>query len=354
MKTVLSFIIVFLFTLQIFSQNLSFIETDPEDLDICSAKIGSVIHKLEERYIYGYNYNRSTDKGKTWKSDAIVSLINSVREEYLKKDKNTQTSLKTIPSNFPQCTYLDNAIMFVNSLTYEGEQNISFHEAIYSQDGINWQYIPPFNLRGEMYFTLFDDKHFFAEDMQANLYTAAIENNNNIITLNIKKCELPLSTVYTVEDGKLFLANGNSLYMSSDFGESVSEIFTDTEPINLERVYSKDDFIIITTGNKFIASNDKGKTFAACPYEGIIYYPLSYDNRIFYINLQINDLVELVFDNNTLKEKPLGSSLNNMPLFDITCTWFEEVNGKVIFCAGPIDPALYRDNCSNVTYYVLK
>ena len=70
--------------------------------------------------------------------------------------------------------------------------------------------------------------------------------------------------------------------------------------------------------------------------------------------MQINDLVELVFDNNTLKEKPLGSSLSNMPLFDITCTWFEEVNGKVIFCAGPIDPALYRDNCSNVTYYVLK
>lgn len=354
MKSVLSFILVLFLSAQILSQNLRFIETNPEDLNLCSAKIGNVIHKLEERYSYGYNYNRSTDKGKTWKSDAIVDLIDSVREEYLKNDKNAHTYLKTISSDFPQCTYLDNAIMFVNSMSYEGEQNISFHEAIYSQDGIHWQYIPPFNLRGEMYFTLFDDKHFFAEDLQANTYTATIENNNNAITLSIKRCELPLSAVHTIEDGKLFLSNDNILYMSSDFGESVSEIFTDTEQINLERVYSKDDFIIITTGNKFIASNDKGKTFVAVPYEGIIYSPLCYDNRVFYINMQINGLVELVFDNNTLKEKPLGSSLNNMPIFDYLCTWFEEVNGNVVLCAGPIDPALNRDDCSNVTYYVLK
>ena len=88
MKTVLSFIFVFLFSLQFFSQNLSFTKINEDKLNIGSYKTGKVIHYPPEfPYSYQSKFVYSTDKGKTIIEKEIPDIIDEAKKEYINNSK---------------------------------------------------------------------------------------------------------------------------------------------------------------------------------------------------------------------------------------------------------------------------
>ena len=357
MQTVLSFILVFFLSLQIFSQNLSFVKTNVKDLKIWTAKTGKVLHKLSESYYtnngeYGNKYNRSTDNGKTWKSDKIVDMIASVRSEYIKKNNIAGSFSKYEYSQYPACLFNNNVIIFVNGISLKNSDETSgLHEAIYSEDGINWQYISPFSINSTPLFKLIDDTHFIAINYQDEKYIVTINKNVKDLTTDILKIIIP--DIPIVEDGKLFWPSGNDLIMSADFGKTTSKFYSDAAQLFLQDVYIKNNLTILTTYDKFSVSKDNGKTFNECAHDNIDFPPVCFKNKFYFLR-GLDGFVELVLDKNTLETKPCGSTIKNVPELNYICDRLWQADDNIVLSVGELAGNQDNERCENYTYYLLK
>lgn len=357
MKTVLSFILVLFFSLQIFSQNLSFVKTNVKDLKIWTAKIGKVLHKLSESYYsnngeYGNFYNRSTDNGKTWKSDAILDLIASARKEYIKINNNAGSFANYDYSKYPAGIFNDNVIIFISGIESKNGNDIAgLHEAIYSEDGIKWQYIAPFAINSISIFKLIDDTHFIAINFEEEKHIVTINKSDKDLTTDIFKIKMP--DIPLVEDGKLFWTSGNDIYMSPDFGKTTSKIYSDASQLFLQDVFVKNDLMILTTYDKFIVSKDNAKTFIECAHDNIDFPPVCFKDKFYFLR-GLDGFIELVLDKNTLETKPCGSTIKNVPELNYICDRLWQAGDNIVLSVGELTGEQGEEECENYTYYLLK
>ena len=357
MKSVLSFILIFFFSFQIFSQNLQFVKTNEKDLKIWTAKTGKVLHKLSESYYsnngaYGKSYNRSTDKGKTWKSDKIINLIASVRSEYIKKNNNAGLFSKYEYSEYPACLFNDNVIIFINGISLKsGDEIPGLHEAIYSEDGINFKYISPFEINSTPLFKLIDDTHFIAINYEEDKYIVTINKRDKDLTTDIIK--IKITDIPFVEDGKLFWTSGNDIFISSDFGKTTSKIYSDAAQLFLQDVLVKNDLMILTTYDKFIVSKDNGKTFIDCAHDNIDFPPVCFKDKFYFLR-GLDGFIELVLDKNTLETKPCGSTIKNVPELNYICDRLWQADDNIVLSVGELAGNPGEEECEKYTYYLLK
>lgn len=351
MKAALSFILVLFFSLQIFSQNPSFVKTNEKDLNIWTTKTGKVLHKLSDSYYsrnnYGKIFNRSTNNGKTWKSDKIVDLIASVRSKFIKKNKNAGSFSQYKYSDDPACLFNKNVIIFINRISLKNsDERTGLHEAIYSEDGINWKYISPFTINHLPIFKLIDDTHFIAINYEWERCIVTINKSDKDLTTDTLKIgiDIPL-----VEDGKLFWPSGNDLIMSSDFGKTASKFYSDTAEVVIEDVYIKNNLVILTTPYKFIVSKDSGKTFNECSNDDITYQLVCYKDKFYFLS-HFDEWKELVLDKNTPETRLCDSTI--VPEFGYMCNELLQVEDNVVLRIGKYKQTDGR--CENYTYYLLK
>lgn len=357
MKTVLSFILVLFFSLQIFSQNLSFVKTNVKDLKIWTAKTGKVLHKLSESYYsnngaYGKSYNRSTDNGKTWKSDKIIDLIASARGEYIKKNNNAGLFSNYEYSEYPAGLFNGNVIIFIIGISLKsGDEIPGLHEAIYSEDGIKWQYIAPFTINSTPLFKLIDDTHFIAINYEEEKHIVTINKSDKDLTTDIIKIKTP--NIPFVEDGKLFWESGNDIIMSSDFGKTTSKIYSDASQLFLQDVFVKNDLMILTTYDKFIVSKDNAKTFIECAHDNIDFPPVCFKDKFYFLR-GLDGFIELVLDKNPLETRPCGSTIKNVPELNYICDRLWQSDDNIVLSVGELAGKPGEEECENFIYYLLK
>ncbi|MFZ1520328.1 MAG: hypothetical protein WAU11_16245 [Ignavibacteriaceae bacterium] len=353
MKTVLSFILVLFLSTQILSQNLSFVKLNSEKYSDNYPKTGKVLHCPKETYDYGDNFSYSKDNGKNWDKISINDLVDKARNEFKSKTKTGFGYLDDCYSTFTSAVYNTKVILFLRGITFYDEFGDEYYkiEGAYSEDGISFKYVLPFELKDIYSFNILDDNHFYCSDLKSRAYTGSIKKSGKEISIDLAPVDLPVKEngFAVCSSGRIFINGGKNLYMSSDYGKTFSIIFTAAENVILQKVYTKNNYILIKTSENIVASSDKGKTFSSAPIIGMHSFPVMYKNKVYFIK-QDEGLYELIVGKNKIEEKII--TVKNTPTLSYGCTDLEEIDGKIILSDGQMDG--YFAECYQKVFYELR
>lgn len=351
MKTVLSFILVLFFSLQGFSQNLSFTKINGDKLNPGSYKTGKVIHYPPE-FNYDGTFVYSTDKGKTLKEKEIPDIIDEAKNEYIHKSKEDVKYLEDFSTYLCDGIYNNKFILFFRNIGYDNEdERVEGYEAAYSEDGLRYKYVFPFIAKGFYTFELIDDNHFIADDLSGNVLLCTIIKKGADIKIETTPVDLPVKKNYfcLYTAGKIIYAAQNKLYISHDLGKSFNEIYSNNDEMILQKVSSNDKYIMIQTNGVILISNDKGKTFLSIDIYSIHGLPVYYKNKYYYIK-QSEGIWEIIVNKTSIEEKAVN--IKNTPPLSYMCTELKEIDGKIILIDGTLDG--YSGECYDLSYYQLK